>query len=339
MNEDSQQPQAVEAESADTFKGYKEAYKTLRRLEPPISETVRTDYNRKVKESKSHRYIAFRLLALRAVGEMQTRLTPFISDLEEILFKDSSPLDLRPCESVDDVRKAVNARLSVVRTNSELKQFASAGFHLPILYGIVRVWDQPARFQAALDALATALSRATKSKRLQKAAPSNNLEILARALIARVPEKPLVGKSLPELLKIAQALFRQSEDAGRENLNLQSELGRAIREAESLRIQLDEQRDAARTLEAELAVARRDLKRLRADLKQESEHFETLKAHGEAERKIAIEDAVARFRSEVSRRVENIRLFADRDVPNRQGILNLVNEIETLFARKSGEKS
>jgi hypothetical protein len=338
MNESSDSAAPSETGSP-TFKGYKDAFKTLRSLQPPIVEASRVDYLRKVKESKSARYIAFRLLALRAVGEMQTRLTPFIPPLEEILLKGSTPLDLRHCESVDDVQKAVSARLSDLHTKSDVKRFASEGLHLPILYGVIRLWDQPVRFQAALDALATALDRAISSKRRQKPAPSNNLEIVARAVIARVPEKPLVGKALPELLKIAQALFRQSEDIGRENLDLQSEVGRALSETELLRTELAQQREASKNLENELASARQDVRRLQEELRQETDHFETLKAHGEAERKTTVQDAVARLRSEVSRRMENIRLFADRDVPNREGILNLLNEIETLFARTTGEKS
>ena len=87
--------------------------KLYARLQPPISDAVRADYIRKLRQAKSARYIAFRLLALRAVGELQTRLTPFLSELETILLKDSSPLELRQCGSVDDVSKTVNARLSV----------------------------------------------------------------------------------------------------------------------------------------------------------------------------------------------------------------------------------
>ena len=35
--------------------------------------------------------------------------------------------------------------------------------------------------------------------------------------------------------------------------------------------------------------------------------------YGESEKKSSVQDALARLRSEISRRVENIRLFADRD--------------------------
>ena len=339
MSKSPEQTQSSETRPANAFKGYQEAHKTLRGLEPPIPETVRADYLRNVEESKSGRYIAFRMLALRAVGELQTRLTPFLPQLEHILFKDCSPLELRHCGSVDDVIKTVTTRFADVRNKSDLKQFATAGYHLPILYGIIRVWDQPTKFQAALDALAATLDRITKPKRAQKSAPLNNLEIVARTLIARVPEKPLIGKAVSELLKIAQALFHQSEETARENLNLQSELARAVSQAESLQSELNGQREATKDFETKLAAAKANLNRLEADLKKESEHFETLKAHGEAERQVAVQDAVARLQSEVSRRIENIRLFADREIPNRQGILNLVNEIERVFADKTGEKS
>ncbi|HEY6154629.1 MAG TPA: hypothetical protein VIW07_12890 [Candidatus Udaeobacter sp.] len=339
MSDSPDKAQSSETGLADPFRGYKEAYKTLRTLQLPISEAVREDYIRNVERSKSGRYIAFRLLSLRAIGELQTRLTPFLPQLEQILFKDCTPLELRQCDSIDDVTRAVAARFTDIHNKSDLKQFAAAGYHLPILFGLIRVWDQPAKFQAALDALATTLDRITKPKRAQKLVPSNNLEIVARTIIARVPEKPLVGKAVPELLKIAQALFHQSEETARDYLILQSELAQAVGEGESLQSELNEQREAVKNLETKLAAAKANLNRLEADLKKEREHFETLKGHGEAERKAAVQDAVARVQSEVSRRIENIRLFADREIPNRQGILNLANEIQRVFADRAGEKS
>jgi molecular chaperone GrpE (heat shock protein) len=77
---------------------------------------------------------------------------------------------------------------------------------------------------------------------------------------------------------------------------------------------------------------------LQGILKEEKEHFATLKAHNEEERKKAVKDAVARVRSDVLMRLENIRLFADRKEPNRQGILNLVREIQDAL-QAIGEKS
>src|SRR5687768_10751002 len=102
--------QTSEAGGADAFKGYQDAYKFLRNLQPPISENDIRRYAQKIKTSKSARYIAFRLLSLRAVGEMQTKLTPFIPQLEELLLQDSSPLELGHLESLEAVAKAVSER-------------------------------------------------------------------------------------------------------------------------------------------------------------------------------------------------------------------------------------
>jgi hypothetical protein len=332
MSENSEQ--SVAAASADTkvaFKGYADAYKALRGLQPSISEDARADYLNRLRATPSSRYVAFRLLALRAVGDMQTKLTPFIPQLEEILNADSTHLDLRKCDSLDAVSKAVSHRLSELHTKSDLKQFARARSHLPILYGVIRVWDDPARFQAAVNAFAETIDRLTKPKRFQKSAPSNNLEIVARALTERVPEKPLLGKALSEMLRISQALFRQSAETSRENLELQSKIGTTTTEIETLRISLENETKAKEILQQEVAKLRTDLSQLESELEREKGHFETLKGHGEEDRERAVGDAVARLRSELLRRVENIRLFADRDQPNRQGILGLLTEIGEIF--------
>lgn len=337
MNETPSQPAAPAlAEINTSFKSYAEAHKTLRAALPPLSEEVKTDYVNRVRTSSSSRYIAFRLLALRAVGEMQTKLAPFIPQLEEILFADSALLDLRQCDSADAVGKAVSACLASLHTKSDLKDFATARFHLPILYGLIRVWDDPARFQSGLDAFATAIDRVSKPKKPHQGKPSNNLEILARGLIARVPERPLLGKALPEMLKISQALFRQAETTSRENLELESKLAKANTDLQSLQTRLESETEAKEKLQDEIAALRAEVTGLQTGLAQEKEHFETLKGHGKEERKRAVEDAVARIRSELLRRVENIRLFADREQPNRQGILTLVAEIGDIFSDTEG---
>lgn len=309
------------------FKGYKDAYKALRAVQPPMSDDVRSDFISRVKACPSARYIAFRLLSLRAVGEMQTKLTPFIASLEEILYAGTAPVDLRNCESIEALRGFVADRLATVRDKKDLKQFASTGSHLPIMYGIVRSWDDPVRFQAGLEALASAFDQVNKPKRSDKAKPSNSLEIVARAIVTRVPEKPLIGKALPEILKIGQSLFRQAEETNRDNLALQSDLAAADARAQSVQEQLEGAQQENVEVRARETSLRAEVAKLRSDLERENEHFERLKGHAEQDRERAVSDAVARLRSEVSRRLENIRLFADREQPNRQGILNLVAEI------------
>lgn len=336
MNENSSPSGTAGVETSPGFKNYAEAHKTLRSLLAPISEEVRSDYLNRLRASPSPRYIAFRLLALRAVGDMQTKLTPFISPLEEVLFAGSASLDLRQCDSAEAVGKAVSTRLASIQTKSDLKDFTAARLHLPILYGLIRVWDDPARFQTGLSALATAIDRASKPKNPRQSKASNNLEILARALTARVPERPLLGKALPEILKISQALVRQAETTTRENLELESKLGKANNDIESLRTRLENETEAKEELEAQITALRAEVLGLRAGLTQEKEHFEALKGHGAEERQRAVDDAVARLRSEVLRRVENIRLFADREQPNRQGILTLIAEIAEIFGDTDG---
>lgn len=340
MNKKPEQPiGAAPADIGVAFKGYAEAYKTLRGLQPPISEDARRDYLNRVRATPSSRYIAFRLLALRAVGDMQTKLTPFIPQLEEILNADSVHLDLRQCDSIEAISKAVSDRFGGLHTKSDLKQFVGERSHLPILFGLIRVWDDPARFQAAVNAFAANLDRLSTTERSQKSSPSNNLEIVARALTRRVPEKPLLGKALSEMLKISRALFRQSEETSRENLELQSKTGRAATEIESLSVSLENETEAKENLQQDVAKLRAELSRLQSELGREKKHFETLKGHSEDDRKRAVGDAVARLRSELLRRVENIRLFADRDQPNRQGILSLLSEIGEILVESDGRES
>jgi hypothetical protein len=154
------------------------------------------------------------------------------------------------------------------------------------------------------------------------------LELLARALLARVPENPGLGRGLLELLKLTQAIFRQAVETNRENLQLESAIAAANTEIDTLRKNLAEEIATRKTVETEYMQLESQVDELQGTVKEEKEHFETLKAHNEEERKKAVQDAVARVRSDVLMRLENIRLFADREEPNRQGILNLVREIQ-----------
>ena len=138
MNQTPEQPAspAPEAPPAD-FKNYKEAFKVFLALLPPISEQARTEYLERLRACPSARYIAFRLLALHAVGDMRGKLAPFIPTLEEILHQDVTALDLRQCESVEGVREATSERLRAIQGKKDLKRFVGERSHLPVLYGLL----------------------------------------------------------------------------------------------------------------------------------------------------------------------------------------------------------
>jgi hypothetical protein len=101
MNEYSKTP--LESEACDlrrSFKNYKQALKALRALKPPLNECDITGYLAGISACPTAPYVAFQLLTLRAVGEMRTRLAPFIKGLEEILHQGSELIDLRNRQSV-----------------------------------------------------------------------------------------------------------------------------------------------------------------------------------------------------------------------------------------------
>ncbi len=337
MNETSEQITASSSTAPPAaFKSFKSAYKVLRTLQPPILDEAKTVFLNQIRGSRSARYIAFHLLALRTFGELQAKLGPFLSELEAILYRDETPLDLRTCDSLDAVQTSVNERFSKLGGKEEWKSFLEAGSHLPLIYGLIRTWDDATRFQAGLNALASAIDRPIKGHRAAAYSAPNNLEVVARSLLAWVPEKPGLGKALPKLLKVVWALFRQAEETNRENLRLKSALATANAEIASLDSSLQSELTARQEQERVVEQLQKRVAGLEANLAEEKEHFETLKAHGVEERRRAVEDAVARVRSEVLRRVENIRLFADREQPNRSGIVNLVEEIMEAL-RSDGE--
>lgn len=320
------------------FKNYRQAFKSLRALQPPLGEREIAKYLDAIRGCPTAPYVAFRLLALRAVGELRTRLAPFIDELEDVLHHGSEPIELRHCQTVEEIRRPILQRLEGLKGKTDLKRFAAAWDHLPLLYAVIRVWDDAARFQVAVEAIAEELGRLSAGKRSRSAATSNYLEILARALATRVPEKAIIGKRLADLLKIAWTLFRQSTDTGRENLDLQAKVATTESELSSLRDELKGQVETRMITETELASVRERLCELESKLDEEREHFNTLKGHSEQDRAKVVADAIARIRADVLRRLENIRLFADRDQPNRVGILNLINEITESLADKGARR-
>jgi hypothetical protein len=338
MNEHTQRQHDPSPEArSSTFKGFQEAYKVMRVLQPPISPETKADYLSRVRACPSARHIAFRFLGLLALGDLQPNLGPLSSELDEILHQNEPAIDLRGCDSVEAVRRVIAERFAMISKKDDWKRFFASGSHLPILYAVIRTWDDPSRFQAALDAITVATAPRGKRKRTGADA-ANNLELLARALLARVPENPGLGTGLLELLKLTQAIFRQADETNRENLQLESAIAAANAEIDTLRKNLTEESATRKTIETEYMQLESHVDELQGTVKEEKEHFATLKAHNEEERKKAIQDAVARVRSDVLMRLENIRLFADRKEPNRQGILNLVREIQDAL-QANGEKS
>lgn len=339
MNEQPEKPLKTEfSDERHGFNNYKQALKALRALERPLNERDITGYLAGIRACPTAPYIAFQLLTLRAVGDRRTELAPFINGLEEILHQGSEPIDLRNRQSVEDIQRPILQRLGGLKGNADLKNFAAAWNHLPVLYAIIRVWDDKARFQTALDALAAQVGRLTAGKRSRVTPVSNNLEILARALANRVPEKAIVGKSLAELLEISHTLFRESADMSRENLAFEAKLTAAESELSLLHDQMITEIETRQATEKQITALRKELTELQSNLKEEREHFDTLKGHSEQDRARVVADAIARIRAEVLRRLENIRLFADREQPNRAGILNLINEITESLADKGGHR-
>jgi hypothetical protein len=335
MKENANQPSKAQiSQKEQGFKNRAQALKSLRELQPPLNQDDINGYLNQIRGSRSGPYIAFRLLALRSVGEMSTRLAPFIGELEQILYHGLEPIDLRSYQSFEEIRRVIAHRLEGLVTKSDLKKFAATWDHLPLLYAVIRVWGDPPRFQAAVDSLAGELARINAAKRSKSAAITNNLEVLARALADRTPEKPLVGKALAELLKIAQALFDQSKELARENLALETKITAGETELNAVRSQLNVEIETRQAVENEVAALRERVNELQSQLKEEKEHFDTLKGHSEEDRVRVVADAISRIRADVLRRLENIRLFADREEPNRSGILTLVEEIKQSLTDK-----
>jgi len=327
MNESLHTPADTNPEAKSSgFKGFKQAQTSLRTMQTPISPETRDDYLSRIRDSPTARYIAFRLLALRALGDLQTKLGPFLQGLDSILHENELPLDLRGCDTMEGVQQLVSKRFSTLQTKDDWRRFFATGLHLPILYGLIRTWDDPLRFHAGVEAIANATARSKRRKISKNVA--NNSEVIARIILGRVPEKPGLGKALPELFTILQATWQEAEEINRENLRLEMAICNANTENQELGEKLTDETAKRMKTETDNRTLESLLSELGATVKEERQHFETMKAHNSEEKSKAIQDAVARTRSEVLRRLENIRLFADREPPNRGGILSLVREIE-----------
>jgi hypothetical protein len=81
-----------------------------------------------------------------------------------------------------------------------------------------------------------------------------------------------------------------------------------------------------------LKAAQESLQQCRTELTAERSHTTRTGGFSDAARRQTIAQVLSDVRRGLSSRLENVRLFADREQPNREEIMGLIKEIENHMA-------
>lgn len=310
------------------FNKWAECQKAFNAIVPPISESVREQFLTRVRESPHKRFFAFRFLVDRALGDRTTKLAPFETPLLTILSDDQPLLKLEECGSREAIGRAVTEHFKEINSKDSWKKFLNSYEHLWVLYLILRTWHTDTVFTAGVSAFSKSIRQITTAKRKLRADRPESLEHFARTLARKLPEKAILGKSFVDLLSAAQSLVALSAHLADDVVEKSRNIERLSADHGALRVDAETLQTENERLETGLSECKAAIRDLQSKLDQEQEHFDRQKGVNEELRKKMQTDILAELRRACLPRLENIRLFANRDDPNKNGIIRLAQEIE-----------
>jgi hypothetical protein len=319
------------------FKKWAECLKAFKDLRQPTSETERNEFMEKLAASADSRFMAFRLLCLPILGKQNRQLKGVSDPLVAILGKGEELERFERMPSPSHAANWVYRKTAWVNEIADWKDFQSQGDHLWVLYTIFRGAEQKAPFVEALTAFGEcvehALSKDSQGRPKRSAPNCTDTKWMVNSLLARIPEKPSLPNSFIDNLFAITATADLAEDLRRkangltnqvEELNSAIEDGqRRLREAEAKNLKIEQ----------DLVAAKRSLSETSGALMEEKLHGKRQSGFDTKARSNVINEVLAKVRRACDHRLENIKLYADREQPNREEIIESVAEIRAELAR------
>jgi hypothetical protein len=230
----------------------------------------------------------------------------------------------------ESVERCVSGYFENVQSKADLKKSLGSPDHLWILYLILRTWSSPAVMTIAMSSLARCIARITASKKKKSASGDRpqSTEVLARILAGKVSQKPALSKGFTEVLSSAQSLIALSWELSNDILRKEGQIRALTATEAATKAELQIAKSDRQQLEANVSTAQGKIGNLEKQLGDEQQHFERQRGINEEQRKKLRSDLMADLRRACTQRLQNIRLFADRSEPNKDGIIRLVGEIE-----------
>jgi len=320
------------------FETFGDVKKGVSWLKPPTTDQAKIKFLEKLNRAPARRYFAFRLLMMVMSHQRTKELNSVASQLVGILSAGFSPLvELEKFASPKLVEAWVQEQFPPIATQEEANQLWLTEKHLWVLYQIFRAWNNRVNFMAGIAEFAVRVEVAcfagsvSFAQSLISGKPQRNFQDVVRALAEAVPTKPKSIGGLLVLLKAYRewALYPQ---------DLQASFSKLQKEKQALEQTVAQQAQEIETTKNDLLTAQQKAAEQAETSKGIQKTSEELKASLDLQAGIhrtELLQAASRVLGDLRRtcnpKLEDIRLYANRDEPNKEAILRKVTELETIL--------
>ena len=330
-------PTIQDGAKSEHFTKWVDCQKALVQLRPPITPKEQAEFLKRLGESPKSLNFAFRILCLPLTGSQKRLVQMLEIPLLNILGHGKEAVDLGAVETLEDVGNWVRKQMADTLHKEDLKRFTGNGGHLWILLHLLRCHNKKAHAMAGLKAFAQCLAdsmdtgpdgsmskiriKPTDSARLVKcllSGISDKLEMPQKSmdLLFGLCSAASVAETLEERLGNLEIYCKEAEKLLEHERGESERLSQERAELHSTLIGEEAAHEATRTAltKAELALER------------QAAIIEIAKK----EVRNATMTAVTRTTGQL---LENIRLFADRPIPNGNEIIAMVDQIKSSLQR------
>lgn len=330
-------PPPENPEAPNAPKTWKDYAKLLSQEPGTLSDEKQSEFITRIEQCPEAKLLAFECLAWLRKGK-EAKKFRWLEPAMQRLLGDGAPFpNLALQENHVLVGKWVKEQLRPLETLSAWNAFFASGRHLWLLHCLLQCRDKRILLVEGLTALADGLAHwqnlqnpaLWKKGGVQAADP----RWVAQLLESRLSAKLELSKSFVETVYAIQAVAEVTASARSEQQAMWRQLDSTQRELEE---EIETRRAAETKTESlghELEGIRNELASCRLELEAEKQHTVRSGGFSEVSRRETIQQVLSDVQQGISHRLEDIRSYADRENPNREEILELVQEIQAHLSK------
>lgn len=326
-------PPPENSEAPNAAKNWKDYVKLLSQEAGALTEEKQSEFITRIEQSPEAKLLAFECLTWLRKAKEAKKFRWLEEPMQRLLGGGAQFPNLALHENPFLVGKWVKEQLKPLETLSSWNAFFNSGRHLWLIHCLLQCRNKRSSLIEGLASLANGLAhwQNLQSPELWKKGGVQTTDPLwvAQLLEARLAAKFELPKNFVELVYAISAVAEESASARSEHQAIWGQLNSTQRE-------LDEEgelRKAAESRAADLGhkleKTQNELAHCRVELESEKQHTVRSGGFSEVARRETIQQVLSDVRQGLSHRLEDIRSYADREKPNREEILELVQEIQT----------
>lgn len=318
------------------FKDWAECHAAIKKLPQPLGDKDCESLVHRIAASNASKHIAFELVSLIRTSKDSFGLRRLEPQLINLLGNgDEEPkLAAKP---PSEASSWVYRELRDVKSMQGWKVFVTSGRHYWVWLAILKAESNKAVLVEALTALADCVEQCqniqSDGKQKTTALNSSSAQWIIKILRAKTSGLDSLSTGLIESLFAIKSTADLTE-------GLRSQHGGLLSRIRSLEEQLVNESKERQTVESRLVSLQAQLNDALTLLESRTKELEEEKLHSTRQggfnavtKRETINQVMSVVRQTINHRLENIRGYADREKPNREEIVSLVDEIAKRLAK------